>query len=174
MDQLLERLPEILASPAGQMALLVGAVGLLIMAFLALRLWHKRLIASGAHPVLVDLVHQAILKAYHASDVVFGEIGTKLRGVQKKKLADKLYNMIPSPIPFFNIGPFLPVSLPWKRWVSQEAFSDWVQQRFDAGLEDWDEFAALVRGEMAEYIDGLQSVTVTCAPDWQCSTPCGE
>lgn len=172
MDQLLERLPDVLNSPAGQLALLVGGAGLLMLAFLALRLWHKRLIASGAHPVLVDLIHQAIIKAYHASDVVFGEIGTKLRGVQKKKLADKLYKKIPSPIPVFNIGP-LPVSLPWKDWVSQETFSNWVQERFDAGLEDWDEFAELVRGEMAEYIDGLQSITVTQPPDW-CTTPCGE
>lgn len=156
MNEILERLPELLNTPAGQLALLIGGLGLLMLAFLALRLWHKRLIASGSHPVLLGMVSEAILKAYHASDEMFKDIGVKLHGFQKKELADKLYQVLPSPIPFFNIGP-LPISLPWKQWVSQEAFSGFVQDVYDAGLEDWDAFASMVRQEMKEYADALRA-----------------
>jgi hypothetical protein len=74
---------------------------------------------------LLPLIFQGICSAYRLSEKSVDNIHQRIRGADKKKIADSIYAMLPN-----NIGIFKVVLV--KRIVSQERFEQLVQNVFDS------------------------------------------
>jgi hypothetical protein len=107
---------------------------------------------------LREYVVRAILFAYKQSELMIDFGQDRLRGLDKKRLADFVYDMLPNQVavPVSN-GKVVYVPLYWiKGLVSREQFSDMVQGTFDRFLE-WHEQVQLRYGEEIGKIVGEYS-----------------
>jgi hypothetical protein len=82
---------------------------------------------------LLPAIDQCIVAAFQAGEWAADEFGERLKGLDKKVLADALYGILPDEI---SIGP---LKWNWKNYVSKEQFAIFVQKRFDELNALWDE-----------------------------------
>ncbi len=74
---------------------------------------------------LLPLIFQGIWSAYHLSEQSVDNIHQRIRGADKKKIADSIYAMIPDKVGMFEV-------ILVKRIVSPERFEQLVQNVFDS------------------------------------------
>ena len=79
---------------------------------------------AAIEAALLPLIFQGIASAYRLSERGVDELQMKLRGADKKKIADSIYRMLPE-----KIGPFAVEDI--KRVITQEKFEVLVQNTFD-------------------------------------------
>ena len=75
--------------------------------------------------VLLPLIFQGICAAYRVSEWAVDEGMSRIRGVDKKEIADSIYAMLPDQIGDYDLSVI-------KRVVSEERFEALVQNAFDA------------------------------------------
>lgn len=75
-------------------------------------------------PLLLPIIYEAICAAYRMSEQAVDEIGERIRGLDKKAIADTVYAMLPDEIGGHSITVI-------KAVVSQERFVQLVQNAFD-------------------------------------------
>jgi hypothetical protein len=75
-------------------------------------------------PLLLPIIYEAICAAYRISEQAMDEIGERVRGLDKKAIADTVYAMLPDEIAGYEITVI-------KAIVSQERFEQLVQDAFD-------------------------------------------
>ena len=74
-------------------------------------------------PLLLPIIYEAICAAYRISEQAMDEIGERVRGLDKKAIADTVYAMLPDEIAGYDITVV-------KAVVSQERFEQLVQDAF--------------------------------------------
>jgi hypothetical protein len=95
----------------------------------------------------------AIIAAYKLSEVAVDEFKLRLEGLDKKQIADHLYDMLPDHI---TIGKFV-VPISWvKRFVSKERFAEIVQSVFDEAMDGVEQLLELYREHLGEFLEPLQ------------------
>ena len=75
-------------------------------------------------PLLLPIIYEAICAAYRLSEHALDEVGDRLRGLDKKAIADSVYAMLPDEIGGYDITVI-------KAAISQERFQQLVQNSFD-------------------------------------------
>ena len=75
-------------------------------------------------PLLLPIIYDAICAAYRLSEQAMDEIGNRIRGLDKKAIADSVYAMLPDKIGDYDIALV-------KAVISQERFEQLVQDAFD-------------------------------------------
>ena len=75
-------------------------------------------------PLLLPIIYQAICAAYRMSEQAIDDIGDRIRGMDKKAIADSVYAMLPDTIGGYDITVV-------KAAISQERFVQLVQDAFD-------------------------------------------
>ena len=75
-------------------------------------------------PLLLPIIYEAICAAYRISEQAMDEIGERVRGLDKKVIADTVYAMLPDEIAGYDIAVV-------KAVVSQERFEQLVQDAFN-------------------------------------------
>lgn len=88
---------------------------------------------SEIEAALVPFLDEAIALAYKTSEYLFDQIGQRLHGAEKAKIAEAVYDLLPDSI---MVAGHL---FPWKRAVSQVKFAGYLEQRFADIIERWDE-----------------------------------
>jgi uncharacterized membrane protein YwzB len=88
----------------------------------------KKLSKSKVETILKPYVFQAIIVAYKISEKAFDDLENRLAGVDKKQIADSVYDMLPSEI---NGVPVVYL----KAWISKEEFSLLIENLFLDTLE---------------------------------------
>ncbi len=73
---------------------------------------------------LLPLVFEAICSAYRMSEQAVDDVGTRIRGLNKKEIADSIYRMLPDRIGEFELTLV-------KNIIPQERFEALVQDAFD-------------------------------------------
>ncbi|MGD2205592.1 MAG: hypothetical protein PVH17_02325 [Anaerolineae bacterium] len=73
---------------------------------------------------LLPLVFEAICSAYRMSEQAVDDVGARIRGLDKKKIADSIYRMLPDKIGDFELTLV-------KNIIPQERFEQLVQDAFD-------------------------------------------
>ena len=80
---------------------------------------------AAIEAALLPVIFQGICSAYRLSEKSVDDIHQRLKGADKKKIADSLYGMLPEKIGVFEI-------VLVKRIVTQERFEQLVQNVFDS------------------------------------------
>ena len=75
-------------------------------------------------PLLLPIIYEAICAAYRLSEHALDEVGDRLRGLDKKAIADSVYAMLPDEIGGYDITII-------KATINQERFQQLVQNAFD-------------------------------------------
>jgi len=75
-------------------------------------------------PLLLPIIYEAICAAYRMSEQAMDEIGDRIRGLDKKAIADSVYAMLPDKIGNYDLTVV-------KAVVSQERFVQLVQDAFN-------------------------------------------
>ena len=102
---------------------------------------------------LFPFVSNAIWLAYKASESLIDQGQERLQGMDKKRLADAAYDLLPSSIPVKVRGVVIHVPLNWiKRLVSKDRFSALVQDAFDDFSEWYDTVQLRVSDELADVL----------------------
>ena len=73
---------------------------------------------------LLPLVFEAICSAYRMSEQAVDDVGERIRGLDKKKIADSIFRMLPDQIGDFELTLV-------KNLIPQERFERLVQDAFD-------------------------------------------
>ena len=73
---------------------------------------------------LLPIIFQGICSAYRLSEKSVDDVHQRIRGVDKKKIADSIYGMLPDKVGMFEV-------ILVKRIVSRERFEQLVQNAFD-------------------------------------------
>ena len=73
---------------------------------------------------LLPIIFQGICSAYRLSEKSVDDIHQRIRGIDKKKIADSIYGMLPEKVGVFEV-------ILVKRIVSRERFEQLVQDTFD-------------------------------------------
>lgn len=113
----------------GALLILLGIV--LVKLFGALRQWAVQKRQPGVNLVLDALqpfVWQAILAGERAVLWGFQEVDAKLTGMDKKQVADAIYNLLPDSV--LVGGRLMPIGLV-KTLITREAFEELVKQVYD-------------------------------------------
>lgn len=113
--------------------LVLGVTGLALLVRWVLREKQGYPREEEIEAALRPYVYQAIMLAYKTSERLVDQNMERLRGLDKKALADWAYNALPETI--FVKGVPIPIGL-LKRLVTQEDFARMVQDIFD-GFEAW-------------------------------------
>ena len=79
---------------------------------------------SEIEATLLPIIFQGICSAYRLSEKSVDDIHQRIKGVDKKKIADSIYGMLPEKIGVFEV-------VLVKRIVSRERFEQLVQNAFD-------------------------------------------
>jgi hypothetical protein len=151
---ILDQLIAFFQTPAGVFA---GLILLAIMVFGALQALvqlRRALTYLIGHPtygqiteILLPVVDQAIVAAFKAAEFSLEEFGRKLRGLDKKTLANAIYAYIPDEIVIGGVFKWHP-----KKWISEVDFEVFVQRRFDEMIALWtensDQLLDLVREQL--------------------------
>ncbi len=83
--------------------------------------------------IVLPFVYRGIFSAFKASEYFVDKFGNRLDGVDKKKLADSLYDLLPFSICVKG------VTIPVKKLVDEEKFSSLVQSKYDEFLNFYKE-----------------------------------
>jgi len=75
-------------------------------------------------PLLLPIIYEAICAAYRMSEQAVDELGERIRGLDKKAIADSVYRMLPDEIGGYDLSIV-------KAVIGQERFIDLVQDAFD-------------------------------------------
>jgi hypothetical protein len=75
-------------------------------------------------PLLLPVIYEAICAAYRMSEQAVDELGERIRGLDKKGIADSVYAMLPDEIAGYDITVV-------KAVISQGRFVELVQDAFD-------------------------------------------
>jgi hypothetical protein len=75
-------------------------------------------------PLLLPIIYEAICAAYRMSEQAMDDIGDRIRGLDKKAIADSVYAMLPDEIGGHDITVI-------KAVISQERFEQLAQNAFD-------------------------------------------
>lgn len=75
-------------------------------------------------PLLLPIIYEAICAAYRVSEKALDEIGDRIRGLDKKGIADSVYAMLPDEIGGHDVSVV-------KSVVKRERFQQLVQDAFD-------------------------------------------
>jgi hypothetical protein len=81
---------------------------------------------------LLPFLYQALMAAYKASESLMDAVGERLHGVDKMMVARLVYQMLPNGVSIAG------KSWRWKRFVGEEKFARWMQERFDEFANLWD------------------------------------
>lgn len=122
---------QLLNSPYGPIALVLGAGGILILLAYGLYQLNVYLIKRGTHPAIVELLNKAIALAWQASEQAIDEGQDRLRGLDKKVIADGLYDTGGDLLMHLQLK-FLPIAIDLRKFITREQWSVFVQERFDA------------------------------------------
>jgi len=93
-------------------------------------------------PLLLPIIYEAICAAYRMSEQAMDEIGDRIKGLDKKAVADSVYAMLPDRIGDHDLTVV-------KAIVSQERFQQLVQDAFDR----FDRFYKTHRGHFDEQFE---------------------
>ncbi len=116
-----------------------GIFALLLVIYPRLKAGSSQVIQATIEAALLPYVFEAIMAAYRLSEKNVDQGYDRLKGADKKELADSAYKLLPEKIGDFDIS-FV------KAWVTQERFQVLVQNAFDR----FDQFYLLHH----EYFDG--------------------
>ena len=75
-------------------------------------------------PLFLPIIYEAICAAYRVSEQALDEIGDRIRGLDKKGIADSVYAMLPDEIGGYDLTVV-------KAVIGQERFEQLVQDAFD-------------------------------------------
>ena len=75
-------------------------------------------------PLLLPIIYEAICAAYRMSEQAMDELGERIKGLDKKAIADTIYTMLPDEIAGYDIALI-------KAVISQERFEQLVQDAFN-------------------------------------------
>ncbi len=75
-------------------------------------------------PLLLPVIYEAICAAFRMSEQAMDDIGTRIKGLDKKAIADSIYAMLPDKIGDYEITVI-------KAVIGQERFNQLVQDAFD-------------------------------------------
>jgi len=110
-------------------AILIGAVLVLVGGYYGLPKLRSFLAAKGVDSKTQGMIDQvlylAIMAAFRAEQKAASEFGAWLKGVEKKRIADSVYDLFTKRYATTAIGKFLLDS------VSRETFAEWVQDAYD-------------------------------------------
>ncbi|RKY69323.1 MAG: hypothetical protein DRQ02_01300 [Candidatus Latescibacterota bacterium] len=136
----------ILVDPAGLLAVGLFFVGLLILAFVGLMNWYKRLIKNGTHPVILETLRQVIVMIYKAkaNEQMVDRVSKRLHGIDKALVARKSYWVVAGLLPERWQPSWLPISFPLKQWfqlyVSPQKWQSWIDAQWEELMAQWDDF----------------------------------
>ena|SRR5438552_2144109 len=114
---------ELLMLLAG-IAVSCGVFALLLVTYPRIRAGSPNLVVASVESALQPLIFEAIMAAYRLSEKTVDQGFTRLKGADKKALADSVYRLLPDRIGAHDIA-FV------KTVVSPERFSVLVQNAFD-------------------------------------------
>lgn len=100
-------------------------------------------------PLLLPIIYEAICAAYRMSEQAVDDLGERIRGLDKKAIADSVYAMLPDEIAGYDLTVIKAV-ISKERFVElvQDAFDRFDrfykmhQQHFDEQFEEWKETEA--------------------------------
>jgi len=129
-----------LQSPAGLVTLVIGAIlALVTLVQQGNKLYRWLKVARQGYPyedeieeALLPFLYQSLMAAYKASESLMDAVGERLRGADKARVARLVYARLPSVISLAG------VDWRWKRFVGEEKFARWLQERFDVFANWWD------------------------------------
>lgn len=132
---------EFLQSPTGRVTAAFGVILALITLVQAGNKLYRRLkVARQGYPyedeieeALLPFLYQALMAAYKASESLMDAVGERLHGVDKMMVARLVYQMLPDDGVLIGGA-----SWQWKRFVGEEKFARWMQERFDEFANLWD------------------------------------
>jgi len=142
--------PEQLQNWTVILAVLFLFSAVVLLSFVGFVQLNRHLLKTGAHPAFLGFVHEAIVLAYKSSDAVFDAVEDRLRGAQKKELADAIYDLLPG---YIHIG-VLNVKIDWKKYVPKDKFSEYVQLEYDKLVEKFGVVRETILREMMEEMTG--------------------
>lgn len=127
---------EFLRSPAGTVALVVGAIlalATLVQQGNKLYQWLKT--AKQGYPredmieaALLPYLDTAIMAAYKGSEALMDAVGERLHGIDKARVARLVYQTLPDTVSGWQ----------WKQFIGEERFARWLQARFNIFADWWD------------------------------------
>lgn len=135
---MIDQLNALLNGPWGPIAILLGIGGLLILAAFGLFKLNVYLISKGTHPALTELLTKAIAMAWRASEQAIDAGRERLHGLDKKKIADGLYDTGGDLLMHLQLK-FLPIAIDLRKYITREKWAEFVQVRFDAMTEELQE-----------------------------------
>ena len=101
-----------------------GIFALLLLLYPRLRASSGNVLQAAVEAALQPLIYQAIMGAYRLSETSVDAGYQRLRGLNKKELADSVYKLLPERIGEFDVT-FV------KSLITQERFRELVQNCFD-------------------------------------------
>jgi hypothetical protein len=130
---------EFLQTPAGIMTLVFGlAFALVGLVIGGSKLYRWLRVTRQGFPyeeeleeALLPYLYQSIMVAYKTSERLMDEVGVRLRGVDKAKIARMVYEHLPSDIRWRGY------TLNWKVYVDKDTFSEYIENRFDELVDIW-------------------------------------
>jgi hypothetical protein len=139
MQETIVGIIDFLQTPAGIMAGLVGLMALFLGLMVGLQKIRSILGKLIGHPTWGDVVEyilpyvdQAIFNAFTASKEAFDEFGDRLYSLDKKKIANALYELIPDAVDIGGLFTWHP-----KDHISREMFEVFIEKRFAELYEAW-------------------------------------
>lgn len=131
---------EFLRSPAGTVALVIGAIlALVTLVQQGNKLYRWLKVTRQGYPyedeieeALLPFLYQAIMAAYKTSESLMDAVGERLHSVEKLMVARLVYQMLPDAVSLAG------ASWQWKRFIGEEKFARWLQARFDTFIDWWD------------------------------------
>ena len=111
--------------------------------------WGK--LENVAEFLLEEWAYKAVLAAYRTSELAMDEWGERMKGWDKKVLADKIYSLIPDTI----AG--IPTEL-LKKLVTQERFEVMVQMVFDEFVDFYDKESGRFSELMQDWRENMIAV----------------
>jgi hypothetical protein len=137
-------LDQLLNSPFGPIAVTLGIGGLLILLAYGVYQFNLYLIRKGTHPAIVEALNKAIALAWQASERAIDGGMDRLHGLDKKKIADSLYDTGGDLLMHLQLK-FLPIAIDLRRFITREQWAEFVQARFDD-----------MTGELQEILDRME------------------
>jgi hypothetical protein len=166
----MEAIKEFLQTPAGLaaagFAAIFGLVGLVVVLNKVYRYLKYNIqgypLENEVEAALLPYLYGAMMTAYRASERLMDSVSERLHGVDKSKLARRMYYLLPNSVSIAG------VSWNWKKFVSEGQFSNWMQKRFEKFIEWWD---LAERGILLEMKPEGDPAMVTPLPGYRIAVP---
>ena len=132
---------EFLQSPAGLVALVVGAIlALVALVQAGTKLYQWLKVNEQGYPhedvieeALLPYLYEAIMVAYRGSEHLMDAASERLHGADKAAIAQLVYDFLPDTVALVG------VSWHWKKFVSRDEFADKLEARFVRFADLWDQ-----------------------------------